>query len=240
MKKVFYLFVTLIAAAACVDEKPVEKTGYEVFNICLVLDGTDVVSNQYSVPKVSVDEILELSKVITKEGQGTLYVTYIDDQAENNTPAIFEHYVEDPMTAPVKQPYVEVAAYEKEVQAYERWCKDNDAEIALELEDFRNQCMKIVSTAYSERISGPYKNSDVNGAVAQAVKLLEGSATPQSKSFILMVSDGVDNIGKEQPSLPVGVELLLVNGSTSDHSLAYVTRELATLPQAESIIFKNL
>ncbi len=48
------------------------------YNICFILDGTDRLTEENSVPELSSDEISNMALTITEKGKGFLYVTYID------------------------------------------------------------------------------------------------------------------------------------------------------------------
>ena len=81
--------------------------------------------------------------------------------------------------------------------------------------------------------------SDVNGAINQAIRVLQASEDGSSTSYIILVSDGCDNVGKELQPIPDNTELIVVNTNVTKHQYGdLVSREFVNLQQAMKYIFK--
>ena len=82
------------------------------------------------------------------------------------------------------------------------------------------------------------KGSDVNGAINKASKLLRASTQEGVHSYIILVSDGCDNVGKELNKFDTNTELTIVNSTTIKHQYQeYVSKEYVTLKQVYNYIF---
>ncbi len=232
------MITMLHSCSAVTDETLSEFHKTNRYNICLIIDGTDRLCNQNEVPCVSVVEMDSLASFICKEGIGTLYVSYVDKDCDNNKIAIFEKNDERPADIGPKPSYVQVSKYNKEK---EQCLKDQDAYDKKQEEainQFSVECDIIVSNAYSDSVAKQPKGSDVNGAINKAIRLLRASEQADGKSFIILVSDGCDNVGKQLHSLPHDIELLLVNSNVSKHHYEdIVSKEFVSLKQAHKYIF---
>ena len=240
------LFFTMAAAimtvlqscSAVADETQSKFQKTNRYNICLIIDGTDRLCNQNEVPYVSVAEMDSLASFICRNGQGTLYVSYVDTDCDNNKVAIFEQFAVRPSNIGPKPDYVQVSKYNKEKEqcrkeqdAYERKKEET-------INQFSSECDFIVSAAYSNSVARQQNGSDVNGAINKAIRLLRASEQEDGQSFIILVSDGCDNVGKHLHSLPNGVELLMVNSNVSKHQYGdIVSKEFVSLKQAQKYIF---
>jgi len=68
--------------------------------------------------------------------------------------------------------------------------------------------------------------------------LLRASAHGDNHPYIILVSDGCDNVGKELAELTQGTEILLVNSNVAKHQYGnLISREFVTLDQAINYIF---
>lgn len=232
------MITVLQSCSAVADETPSEAQKTNRYNICLIIDGTDHLCNQNDVPYVSVAEMDSLANCICKKGQGTLYVSYVDKDCDNNKVAIFEQYDVRPADIGPKPDYVQLSKYSKEQEkrliaqdAYDR-IKEGA------INQFSTECEIIVSSAYSNHVAKQQKGSDVNGAINKAIRLLRASEQMDEQSFIILVSDGCDNVGKQLHSLPKDVELLIVNSNVSKHHYEdIVSKEFVSLKQAQKYIF---
>ena len=99
-------------------------------------------------------------------------------------------------------------------------------------------CERICNIAYSDEVAKQKNGSDVNGAINQAIRLLRANEQQSDYSYIILVSDGCDNVGKELAFFPQSAQLLLVNSNVAKHQYDdIVEREFVTLSQASNYIF---
>lgn len=244
MKKI--LSITLVAAMTisllcCNSMTSDNHEGtheYQMYNICLVIDGTDRTSLENGIPQVSVEEMTEIAKSISKNGFGTLYVCYVDGNCDNNKIALFDWDMEKPSAPGEKKGYEMMSKYEEKETEYSSSKKAYDDCLQAAISKFSQESATLTEMAYSDFVAKQKNGSDVNGAINQAIHLLQASLHGSEKSFIILVSDGCDNVGKELKELPSNMELLIVNTNDSRHQYDHiVSREFATLGQASNYIF---
>lgn len=207
------------------------------YNICLILDGTDRLCEQAGVPMVTVEEMVGLTKKLS-DGQGTLYVGYVDDDCDNNQIVLFDWNQTKPSAPGEKKGYVMMSKHEEDKSKYSVDSSAYEDRWNTAINIFSNECATLRELAYSDFVAKQKKGSDVNGAINQAVRLLQASSRGSERSYIILVSDGCDNVGKELKNLPPNMELLIVNTNVSRHQYDdIVSREFATLGQASNYIF---
>ena len=208
------------------------------YNICLILDGTDRLTEENGVPQLSLDEIEYFAQKISDNGKGTLYVTYVDNNCDNNQVAIFEWLEDKPVEHGEKLSYMKMLEYKKQQEeedviknAYA--CRKNSA-----LNEFLNQCSVVHELAYSDIVARQKKGSDVNGAINQASRLLRASRVEGIRSYIILVSDGCDNVGKVLENIEEETELIIVNSNVTKHHFhEYVSKEFVSLKQVINYVF---
>lgn len=213
----------------------------QYYNICLVLDGTDRLSKQNTVDMVSVAELIEMAQKISEEGLGTLYVTYVDSDCDNNSVCIYENNQVRPADLAPKKGYEMNSTYEKSKEDVVKSQHAYDCASKAALDDFARGCTAIVDAAYSDNVAMQKSGSDVNGAINKAVRLLQASEQKAMESHVILVSDGCDNVGKElRTPLPSNTKLYFVNGNVSKHQYKdIVSKEFVSLSQASKSIFNK-
>ena len=77
-------------------------------NICLVLNGTDRLTNENGVPQISSSEVVELAKMLVNKGVGNLYLSYVDANCDNNKVAIFDWHKKRPIGLEAKPGYMKM------------------------------------------------------------------------------------------------------------------------------------
>ncbi len=208
------------------------------YNICLVLDGSDRLSNQNEVPQVSTEEIVGFAKSLAEKGRGSLYVSFVDNNCDNNKVAVFEWDMEKPSTLERKPGYMKASEYAEIEDANRQKHQEYSQALVNSIEYFSRDCSRITGMAYSDEVARQKNGSDVNGALNQAIRLLRAKEEQSDFSYIVLVSDGCDNVGKELTYFPQSTELLIVNSSVTQHPYGdIVSREFVTLKQALSYIF---
>lgn len=209
-------------------------TGF--YNICLILDGTDRLAEQNGVPCISCNEITNIARTIAKNGVGCFYVTYVDNDCDNNRIAVFEWTANKPEILANKPLYMQVKEFEEITRASKERLDAYDTELENSILQFDKEAQIICQSAYTDAIARQKNGSDVNGAINQAGRLL--SASERGSSHIILVSDGCDNVGKELLGLSSSSELILVNTNVSKHHYRdIVSKECVTLKQAINYIF---
>lgn len=231
--------MAFLQGCGSLPEEPLKKPETSRYNICLILDGTDRLCEQAGVPIVTVSEMTSLADVLS-EGVGTLYVGYVDDNCDNNNVVLFEWDQEKPSAPSEKKGYEMMSRYEEKETEYSDNKKTYDDRREAALNTFSQECATLKEMAYSDFVAKQKKGSDVNGAINQAIRLLQASLHGAEQSYIILVSDGCDNVGKKLKELPPNMELLIVNTNVSRHQYdGIVPKEFATLGQASNYIFVN-
>lgn len=217
---------------------PQETLQNQRYNLCLILDGTDRLSLENGIPQISAEEMTEIAKVISEKGLGNLYLSYIDDNCDNNQIVLFDWDMEKPSAPSEKKGYEMMSKYEEKETEYSNSMKAYNDRLKAAINNFIHESATLREKAYSDFVAKQINGSDVNGAINQAVHLLQASLHGSEKSYIILVSDGCDNVGKELKELPPNMELLIVNTNVTRHQYDnIVSREFATLRQASNYIF---
>lgn len=236
---VFAICIFLPACDVATSVSQDNSTPQPHFNICLVLDGTDRLSEQNVVPCVTSEEIVDLANTLTEKGIGSLYVSYIDNNCDNNHVAVFEWSENKPESPGDKPGYMKMVEYEKLIADSQKAMDGFKERRDEAFRDFFEDCSGIVTLVYSDAVAHQRKGSDVNGAINQASRLLQASCSGVTRSSIILVSDGCDNVGKRLSELPEGMDLFIVNSNASKHQYGeLVAKEFVTLKQAAKHIFK--
>lgn len=214
-----------------------EQNDYR-YNICLVLDGSDRLSKQNEVPQVSIEQVVDLAKTLATNGTGSLYVSFVDANAQNNKIASFDWWQKRPSKLGEKPGYMKISEYEKAKSKSEQLEEKYTQDLVNATENFSRDCSNIIKLAYSDEVAKHKNGSDVNGAINQAIRLLRASEHQTDFSYIILVSDGCDNVGRELSYFPRSTELLIVNSCIAKHQYEeLVSREFVTLKQALNYIF---
>lgn len=245
MKKIIRITTTIAIMAllhGCTSQTSEPQgttTNIKQYNICLVLDGTDRLSEQNGVPQVTVEEIKELSDMLSTKGVGTLYVSYVDNNCDNNNVVIFEWGKTRPDDIGRKPDYMMMSEYKNQKEDCKAKQDEYDDCRDSTVTAFSKECIPILEAAYSDFVAKQKNGSDVNGAINQAIRMLQASEDGSSTSYIILVSDGCDNVGKELQPIPDNTELIVVNTNVTKHQYGdLVSREFVNLQQAVKYIFK--
>lgn len=208
------------------------------YNICLVLDGTDRLTNENGVPQISSSEVVELAKTLANKGVGNLYLSYVDANCDNNKVAIFDWYKKRPIEPGVKPGYMKMSEYKELSKTYKTDSLSYSSSLVDAIGTLSRDCERICNIAYSDEVAKQKNGSDVNGAINQAIRLLRANEQQSDYSYIILVSDGCDNVGKELAFFPQSTQLLLINSNVAKHQYDdIVEREFVTLSQASNYIF---
>lgn len=227
------------------SEKGNVKSIVYSYNIVLIADGTDIKHNEYAVPVITEEYLLQLIEKIQQHGRGKLWLGYIDKNSGNNPIAYMEIY-----QAPIFAEISGKARSETGTEYQERikmGMKQN-ANDSIMFEKNKSQCTSIflkeakdiLQSAYSEEVATARVGSDVNGAINAANRLLKTIPNDSiTQNFIVLVSDGVDNIKNSLNEISDNVEILLINNSGSKCHLKIDVIELDNLARMEEYIFNK-
>ena len=154
MITMFMIVMTVIQSCNLSSEEKQDVIQNDMqYNICLVLDGTDRLSEENSVPELSVEEILSFANAIAEKGKGFLYVTYIDKNCDNNHIAIFEWLEDKPLYHGEKKGYMKMVDYKKQEKADNDQKKAYDCRLTDALSKFSDECTIILESAYSDVVA---------------------------------------------------------------------------------------
>jgi len=236
---VMSVLLLLQSCGSVTDESVSADSECKYYNVCIILDGTDRLSQSNSVPRIEIDEIVKFARTISEKGKGSLYVGYVDKNCDNNSVAMFEWNQDRPSEIGKKPDCMTVKEYEKQKHFSDSTADAYRSSIDAAIMNNRTEIASIQELAYSDFVAQQSRGSDVNGAINQAIRLLRASYGDFEKSYIVLVSDGVDNVGKALNTLPDSIELLIVNANDSKHQYGdLVSKEFVTLTQAFNYIFK--
>ena len=249
MKTTKYIFFLALSAlvTGCGysrDERSPEKESAS-YNICLIIDGTDRLDKQQSIPEVGIDFVMELAEKIQSSGEGTLWLSWVDDNSENNSNAYLKI-----LSAPVRMVSDKKMDYETRIEYTKRVNMANEKFISDSIEfekgktarfsKFRDDVQSLLRLAYSEQVARNRKGSDINGAINLGIRLL--NSIPKfdvCENHLILVSDLVDNVGKSIVPDTDNISITSVNRSFSKHNLGgLVTKELGSLDQIFEYIFQ--
>lgn len=233
------MVATCVFLPSCISTNNQEDLSNEYYNICLVLDGTDRLSEQNGVLCISKNDITEIAKDIANSGTGCLYVSYVDDNCDNNHIAIFEWEARKPVINNTKLDYMQIKEFEDNMREANDKLNAYNVELDNAVLKFGTETETICQSAYSDAVARSRKGSDVNGAINQAIRLLRASERVNTPSYIILISDGCDNVGKQLAELPSSVELIIVNTNVSKHQYCdIISKDYVTMKQALNYIFK--
>ena len=236
----------LVATTGCAsskEEKSLEKEPV-FFNICLILDGTDRVDKQQAIPEIDFSFVMSLVDKIQRSGEGTLWLSWVDDNSENNTNAYLK-IVSAPIQTQLepKKDWEIRTEYNKKVKEANEQFKSDSIEFEKAKSErifvFQKEVQEVIRIAYSDKVAKNRKGSDIHGAINLGVRLLKSVPYYNvSHNHLILVSDLVDNVGKELISpIPDNITIISVNQSFSKHQLeGIIEKELASLEQIYSII----
>jgi len=215
------------------------------YNIVLIADGTDIKHKEYAVPVITVEYISQLAEKIQRSGKGRLWLEYIDDSSENNNIAYLEIFqAPRPPKIIGKERSETEAEYNEQIKTEaERFAKDSvkfENDKSQRLSVFLKEAQELLEIAYSDKVASAKVGSDVNGAINAGYRLLKTMPNDSAtKNFIVLVSDGVDNIKHTLNKTSDNVRVLLVNNSGSKNHLGIELVELDNLTRMEEFIFSN-
>ncbi len=225
-------------------KQEVVETKVADFEIVLFVDGTDKIHNEYAVPFVDMDFMTYLVNKIQQSGEGKLWLGYIDAESQNNRVAYIE-IARGPRLIEItgkKRSETNTEFYERynlETMKFKKDSTDFERSNSQKLSVFLKEVQEIIKIAYSDKVAKSKNGSDVNGAINSGTRLLNIINDSAAKQYIILVSDGVDNIGKPLSKVPDNVEVILVNNSGSKCRLETEVIELDNLTRMEEFIFSD-
>lgn len=236
--------VTKVTNALLGKEEIVEEVVFD-YNIVLIADGTDLKHNQYAVPIMTKEYILQFVDKIQQKGKGRLWLGYIDSNSENNKIVYLEicQTPRSPETSSKKRSETEAEYNErakKDAEQLEKKYSEFEEDKSKRLFSFTKEVQSILEVAYSDKVASAKIGSDVNGAINAGSRLLKTTPnSPTTKNYIALVSDGVDNVKRSLNEVPDNVEILLINSSGSKNRLEIGVVELDNLSRMEEYIFSK-
>lgn len=231
--------IMMLSGCGNIDSVNEDAIPPKSYNICMILDGTDRISHQAGIPLVLPNEIVEYAKLFANNGGGSFYLGYIDDNCDNNPVAVFEWNEKKPIGIDKKPGYMKVAEYNKLKASNDSLIIAYGCALDSAIVAFSQDCKTICESAYSETVAKHKKGSDVTGGINQAIRLLSANQDRYDFSFIILVSDGCDNVGKPLADLQ-SADLFIVNSNVSKHQYAgAVSKEFVTLSQTFNYIFSK-
>jgi len=184
-------------------------------------------TNQTRTPQTSMEHIDLLINFIRPCG-GELSYGLVNEQS--NASLLRLRIELPPSGAPNKpdekgNPFIvsqQMEAYRQELSRYEGRVRDWRAESERRIADFKSQIGTLLSSPASAR------RTDIFGGIQRAnLFLSESSAvwTNPTHQYLILVSDGEDNVRRSYTPLNDNVKFILVNGSASIGSLGALNPE---------------
>lgn len=209
----------------------------KVYNVAVILDGTDRLQNSNAISLISTAELTDLARKIAENGTGSLFVSYVDRDCSNNYFALFEMNQQKPQAPGKKKEYIMQSTYDKEVQEYQMAEIEYQKIVTDALEAFSDNCERVTKAAYSDQTASEKQGSDVFGAVNKALKAIAANESAQF-SHIVLVSDCVHNAPTEKlAEIPPSVELIAVNTSEGGSLEGLISKQLITFSQLINYLF---
>lgn len=241
MKKIL---VTIIVAAmtAAISCNPISQdtaSGHAPkrdLSVGIIIDGTDLKSQQSSIPVVTTKFLREFTDVFQQKASGSVFVTYIDDDFRNNGEPVFANFNYS-IPEPVSKRGDETG--EEFKSRLTRYREDSAAvaqKMATDFQSFVNEANAILEEAYSPRVFESKRGSDVFGGINCGIRNLESTC---SKEKVLIVISDLDH---NMPSstldkLPEDVKMYVVCGTNHPTIENYPYTDLVTLEQIYSVLF---
>lgn len=227
------IFVSCHTATDTTESAQTEK----VYNVAVILDGTDRIQNSSAISQVSTAELTDLAQKIAENGTGSLFVSYVDRDCSNNHFALFEMNQQKPRAPGKKKEYIMQSSYDKEVQEYQMAEIEYQKRLTDALEDFSHNCERVTKAAYSDQTASEKQGSDVFGAVNKALKAIAANGNAEF-SHIILVSDCVHNAQTEKlAEIPQSVEVIAVNTSEGGSLEGLISKQLITFSQVINYLF---
>lgn len=209
----------------------------KVYNVAVILDGTDRLTNSNAISQISTAELTDLARKIAENGTGSLFVTYVDRDCSNNHFALFEIWELKPKEPGTKKEYVTKNSYDKLVQEYDAAALEYQQMLADALDRFSYSCEKVTKAAYSDQTASEKYGSDVYGAVNKALKAT-GVNDKAKTSHIVLVSDCIHNAKTTAlAEVPDCVELIAVNTNDKDNLGELISKRFLTFDQVLNFLF---
>lgn len=237
--KTIKILATIAISAALAACKPatvsIEPEMSQCYNVAVLLDGTDRLANSNAISQVSPESLTAFAERLAASGTGSLFVSYVDRDSGNNAFALFEIWHERPKEPGEKKEHVMQSVYDQQVKAHEEAVEAYESCLAETVERFSISCRKVVEAAYADEVASAKSGSDVNGAVNKAIRALAANEK-SSRSHIILVSDCIDNVGKELAAMSESTELITVNTNPGDFD-GIVSKQYVTFEQAADYLF---
>ena len=236
--KIMAIIAISAALAAC---KPatgsIESEVSQCYNVAIILDGTDRLTNSNAISQVSPESLTAFAERLAANGTGSLFVSYVDRDSRNNAFALFEIWRKRPEPMGPKKEYVMQNVYDQQVKAYEAAVESYESDLVKAVENFSNSCRRVVRSAYADEVAAEQHGSDVNGAVTKAVRALSANDN-SSHSYIILVSDCIDNVGNklDLASISESTQLIAVNTNAGDYD-EMISKKYVTFDQVSDYIF---
>ncbi len=229
-----YIFASCQPASDSAESANSEK----VYNVAVILDGTDRLTNSNAISQISTAELTDLARKIAENGTGSLFVTYIDRNCSNNHFALFEIWEQKPKEPGPKKEHVMKNTYDKLIQEYEAAVLEYQKMLADALDRFSYSCEKVTKAAYSDQTASERYGSDVYGAVNKALKATLVNEDKAEISHIVLVSDCIHNAKTTAlAEVPDCVELIAVNTNDKDNLGKDISRRFLTFDQVLNFLF---
>lgn len=114
------------------------------YNIVIVLDGTDGLVEENCVPMLQVEDIMSIANKMTTNGIGTIYVSWVDNNSDNNQAAVMEYELTAPNPIPQRPNYVPVSKYNAQIEQYKSdsviWANEK----RTIYDSFRADCNRVI------------------------------------------------------------------------------------------------
>jgi hypothetical protein len=207
-----------------------EKEGSKpIYNGCFVIfDPSGSTSSTYSVPKIDTTYVKQFVEKIRENGDGDIWVTFIDQEAFNNQILYFKVAGKPvKLEAPVRHPGESrivfnnrEAEYKMEIKASEEDAEKAQQLFLSQLSSYLADCNDMIQKQYASR-SKSADWSDISGSMNAATRTFS-TVAPDSVHFrsVLLVSDGVQSLPKGVQSkpldaIPSDVKVVTVNNGGS-------------------------
>lgn len=205
-------------------------------SVGIIIDGTDLKSQQSSIPVVTIDFLREFAEVFQQKASGSVFVTYIDDDFRNNGEPVFTNFNYS-IPEPVSKRGDET---DKEFKLrLTRYREDSAAvaqKMATDFQSFVNAASTLLEEAYSPRVYESKRGSDVFGGINCEIRNL--NSTCSKEKVLIVISDLDHNMPSSTlDKLPEDIRMYVVCGANHPTIENYPYTDLVTLEQIFSVLF---
>ena len=205
-------------------------------SVGIIIDGTDLKSQQSSIPVVTIDFLREFAEVFRQKASGSVFITYIDDDFRNNGDPVFTNFNYSIPELVSKRGDETGKEFNLRLTHYREDSAAVAQKMAADLQSFLNVASTLLEEAYSPRVYESKRGSDVFGGINCGIRNL--NSTCSKEKVLIVISDLDHNMPSSTlDKLPEDVRMYVVCGANHPTIENYPYTDLVNLQQVISAVF---